>query len=188
MHDDSPITEYLHAWGDGDPAALEDLMALVYTELREQSRRFLRAERHVQTLNPTALVNEVYMRLVNLRKVSWDNRKPFFSFAATLMRRVIVEHARATRADKRGGFMQRVELDHNYPAEMKRVDILELELVLADLEKTDPFLSKLIELRFFTGLTEEETAEVLGTNRTHIQEQWRIGKRLLRQRLRGNND
>src|SRR6185369_12590031 len=103
MKDDSPVTDVLRAWSDGDPQALEDLMALVYSELREMSRRALRGEQQSHTLNPTALVHEVYIRLANLKKVSWENRTPFFGFAARLMRRVLVEHARAVKALKRGG-------------------------------------------------------------------------------------
>ena len=187
MRDDSPVTEHLHAWSGGDPAALEDLMALVYTELRELSRRALRDERHAQTLNPTALVHEVYMRLVNLRKVSWENRAPFFSFAATLMRRVVVDHARATDAAKRGGHIQHVTLNLEEPSEeMKGVDILDLEHVLSRLEKDDPSLLRIIELRFFAGLTEEETAEVLGISRTRLQKEWKLGKRYLKRHLQGD--
>jgi RNA polymerase sigma factor (TIGR02999 family) len=184
MPDDSPITEHLHAWSDGNPEALEDLMALVYTELREMSRRHLRGDRRENTLNPTALVHEVYMRLVNLRKVSWENRARFFSFAATLMRRVIVDHARTARAKIRGGHIQHVTLNLEEPSgEMKGVDILDLERVLSKLEKDDPPLLRIIELRFFAGFTEEETAEVLGISRTQLQKDWKLGKLYLRRHL-----
>ena len=187
MPDDSPVTEYLQAWGGGDPQALEDVMALVYTELREMSRRVLRRERNVQTLNPTALVNEVYLRLANLKKVSWENRKPFFAFASTLMRRIIVEHARLSKADKRGGLQQRIDLELvDLPEYKDPIDVLDLENVLERLQKQDPFLVKLIELRFFSGLNEVEAAEVLGVNRTKVQHEWRVGKLLLQKLLRGD--
>jgi RNA polymerase sigma factor (TIGR02999 family) len=189
MPDDSPVTEFLHAWSHGDPQALEDLMALVYTELREMSRRALIGERHVHTLNPTALVHEVYMRLANLKKVSWENRKPFFAFAARLMRRVIVEHARAVKAQKRGGLAERVDLELvEVPEYRDPVDVLDLEDVLEQLQTHDPFLVQIIELRFFSGLNEIDTAEVLGVNRTKIQREWRVGKRLLAKLLRGGSD
>jgi RNA polymerase sigma factor (TIGR02999 family) len=186
MSDDSPVTEYLHAWSDGDPQALEDLIALVYTELREISGRVLRGERRSHTLNPTALVNEVYLRLANLKKVSWENRKPFFAFASTLMRRVIVEHARAVKAEKRGGLRERVDLELvELPDYREPIDVLDLENVLERLQKQDPFLVQIIELRFFSGLNEVDTAEVLGVNRTKVQREWRVGKLLLEKLLRG---
>jgi RNA polymerase sigma-70 factor, ECF subfamily len=186
MTDHSPITGALHAWGQGDPQGLEDLMMLVYTELREMSRRALSGERHVQTLNPTALVNEVYLRLANLKRVQWENRTPFFAFAATLMRRVVVEHARATRAVKRGGLRERVDLELvDLPDAPRSIDVLDLENVLEQLQAQDPFLVKLIELRFFAGLNEVDTAQALGVNRTKVQREWRVGKLLLEKLLRG---
>ena len=184
MKDDSPITEFLSAWSHGDQQARDDLVVLVYTELREMSRRLLRYERHVDTLNPTALVNEVYMRLVQLKKVSWENRKPFFAFTATLMRRVLVEHARARKADKRSGERVDIELiDH--PDTRETIDTIELDDVLSRLEKEDPFLHKIIELKFFAGLTENDIAEVLEVNRTRVQREWRAGKLLLAKLLKG---
>ena len=184
MKDDSPITEFLDAWSHGDPQALDDLVALLYTELREMSRRVLRGERHAETLNPTALVHEVYMRLAQLKKVSWENRKPFFAFAATLMHRVLVEHARARKADKRSG--ERVDLELvDLPDTRETIDTLELEDVLSHLEKQDPFLYKIIELKFFSGLTENDIAEVLEVSRTSVQREWRVGKLLLAKLLRG---
>lgn len=189
MADDSPVTEFLHAWSGGDPQALEDLIALVYTELREMSQRALRGERHIHTLNPTALVHEVYMRLARLKKVSWENRKPFFAFAARLMRRVIVEHARAVKAKKRGGMQERVDLELvDLPDYRNPIDVLDLESVLEQLQAHDPFLVQIIELRFFSGLNEIDTAEALGVNRTRIQREWRVGKRLLAKLLRGERD
>jgi RNA polymerase sigma factor (TIGR02999 family) len=186
MSDDSPVTEYLHAWSDGDPQALEDLFALVYAKLREMSRRALRGERQIHTLNPTALVHEVYLRFTNLGKVSWENRAPFFAFASRVMRRVVVEYARAAKAAKRGGLKERVHLElDELPHDRNIVDALDLDDVLTRLETHDPFLVKIIELRFFSGLTESETAEVLGVNKTKIQREWRVGKRLLARVLRG---
>ena len=107
MPEDPPVTEFLNAWSEGEPKALEDLIALVYSELREMSRRALQGERPTNTLNPTALVHEVYLRLAKLKKVSWENRRPFFAFAARLMRRVLVDHARAIHAEGRAGSLGR---------------------------------------------------------------------------------
>jgi RNA polymerase sigma factor (TIGR02999 family) len=184
VKEDSPVTEFLAAWSHGDPQALEDLVVLVHTELWEMSRRALRGERHADTLNPTALVNEVFIRLAKLKKVSWENRKPFFAFTSTLMRRVLVEHARARKADKRS--RERVDLELvDLPDDRETIDTLELDDVLSQLEKRDPFLHKIIELKFFAGLTENEIAEVLEVNRTKVQREWRVGKLLLAKLLRG---
>jgi RNA polymerase sigma factor (TIGR02999 family) len=188
MSDDSPVTEYLHAWSDGDPQALEDLMALVYAELREMSQRALRRERHAHTLNPTALVHEVYVRLANLKKVSWDNRKPFFAFASRLMRHVLVEHARAVKAQGRAGWGERVEVElDELPDERNVINVLDLEEVLDQLHTKDPLLVQIIELRFFSGLNEVETAEVLGVSRSTVQREWRAGRLLLAKLLRGES-
>jgi RNA polymerase sigma factor (TIGR02999 family) len=179
MADDSPVTEFLHAWSDGDPQALEDLIALVYTELREMSRQAMRGERQSHTLNPTALVHEVYMRLAHLKRVSWESRVPFFAFAARLMRRVLVEHARAVKALKRGGLDERVDLELDELPDKRIIDTLHLDDMLSRLQEHDPFLVQIIELRFFSGLNEVETAEALGVSRTKVQREWRVGKRLL---------
>ncbi|MEP7010173.1 MAG: ECF-type sigma factor [Acidobacteriota bacterium] len=186
MPDDSPITENLLSWSGGDPAGLEEVMALVYADLREMSRRALRGEREAHTLNPTALVHEVYMRLAKLKRVSWENRKPFFAFAARLMRRVLVEHARAANAIKREGFGRRVDLElDDLPNGRQTLDALLLDDVLTRLEAQDPFLVRLIELRFFSGLTEDEAAAVLAVPRTTVQREWRVGKLLLAEMLGG---
>lgn len=186
MPDDSPITEYLHAWSDGDPKALEDLMTLVYTELREMSQRALRRERRSHTLNPTALVNEVYLRLANLKQVSWENRKPFFGFAARLMRRVLVEHARAVNALKRGGADEQIDIElDDIPDTRETIAVLDLEDLLSRLQESDPLLVQIIELRFFSGLKEDEVAEVIGVSRSTVQREWRAGRLLLAKLLRG---
>jgi len=186
MRDDSPVTGYLRAWSEGDPEALEELIGLVYTELQAISRRLLRGERKDHTLNPTALVHEAYMRLARLKKVSWENRKPFFAFSAHLMRRILVDHARAAKSKGRAGWKERVDLDLvDLPEDQRLVDVLHLEDVLERLQARDPLLAQIIELRFFSGLNEVDTAEVLGLNRTRIQREWRVGRRLLAKLLRG---
>lgn len=186
MNDDSPVTEFLHAWSNGDPVALEELIALVYTDLREMSRRALKSERPSHTLNPTAIVHEVYMRLARLKRVSWENRRPFFAFAARLMRRVLVDHARAVKALRRGGLQERVDLELVDLADTRNgVDVLALDDALSKLQARDPFLVQIIELRFFSGLNEDDTARALGVSRSTVQREWRVGKRLLAELLGG---
>lgn len=186
MTEDSPVTETLQAWSDGDPNALEDLMLLVYTELKEMSQRALRRERASHTLNPTALVNEVYLRLALAKRVPMENRRPFFALAAKIMRHVLVDHARALRTQKRGGFQERVDLELvDIPDARGGVDVLALDEVLSKLQASDPFLVQIIELRFFWGLNEEDTAQALGVSRSTVQREWRVGKRLLAELLGG---
>jgi RNA polymerase sigma factor (TIGR02999 family) len=186
MHDDSPITDYLHAWNDGDPVALRDLMVLVHTELHEMSRRALRGERQSHTLNPVVMVNETYMRLAGLKRVSLENRKPFFALAAKLMRHILVDHARLVKAPKRGGLMKRVDLELvDVMDDRESVDVLVLDDVLSKLQVSDPFLVQIIELRFFSGLNEEDTARALGVSRSKVQREWRVGKLLLAELLGG---
>jgi RNA polymerase sigma factor (TIGR02999 family) len=180
MDTDTPITDLLDAWAEGDHAALDALMAVVYTELQASAKRALGKERRDHTLEPTALVNEVYLRLLRLKKVSWEGRGTFFAFAARLMRNILVEHARALGARKRGGHERRITLTRaNLIVQAPTIDLLVLDEALSRLEKVDPSLVKLIELRFFAGLTEDETAEVLRSNRTAVQREWAVGKRLL---------
>ena len=184
MSDDPLVTELLHAWSDGEPQALEDLIALLYAELREMSQRALKGERTAHTLNPTALVHEVYLRLANLKKVSWENRKPFFAFTARLMRRVLVDHARAIKAQGRAGWGERLDLElDDLPGGREAIDTLELDDLLSRLEAHDPFLVKIVELRFFSGVKEEDVAEALGVSRSTVQREWRVAKRLLAQML-----
>jgi RNA polymerase sigma factor (TIGR02999 family) len=188
MPDDSPITQCLHAWNKGSIQGLDDLFPLVYTELWEMSRRLLQGEHQLPTLNPTVIINEVYMRLARLKHVSLENRKPFFSLAAKLMRHVIVDYARAMRSDRRGRGWDRVDLDAaGLIVEQKSVEVLALEDALVRLERHDPFLVKLIEHKVFAGFTEDETAEVLGVPKIRVQREWRVAKRLLAELLGGAN-
>ena len=180
MHTNTPITDLLGAWADGDRQALDELMEIVYSELREGARRAMARERPTHTLEPTALVNEVYLRLLRLKQVSWESRSPFFAFAARLMRRILVEHARTVKAQKRGGEASRIALCHaEFLGEAPALDPLILDQALEQLEAVDPRLVRIIELRFFTGFTEEETATTLGIGRATVQREWAVAKRLL---------
>ncbi len=180
MDEHTPITDLLGACADGDREALDELKKVVYAELCERARRAMARERATHTLEPTALVNEVYLRLLRLKQVSWESRSPFFAFAARLMRRILVEHARAVGAQKRGGESTRIALCHaEMLVEAPVLDTLILDEALEKLEAVDPRLVRIIELRFFTGLTEEETATTLGIGRATVQREWAVAKRLL---------
>ncbi|HEX4961658.1 MAG TPA: ECF-type sigma factor [Thermoanaerobaculia bacterium] len=182
----TPITDLLHAWGDGDRQALDELMELVYGKLEEHARRAMARERESHTLDPAALANEVYLRLRELKKSSWEGRGQFFAFTARLMRHILAEYARAREAQKRGGEAERVTLSHPelQAAPGLSVDILDLNRVLEELSAFDPKLVRLIELRFFAGFSEEEAAEALGESRSSVQREWKVAKNFLAERLR----
>jgi RNA polymerase sigma factor (TIGR02999 family) len=167
------VTELLAEVSRGNAAAMDRLVPLVYAELRAIAARYLRREAHDHTLQPTALVNEAYIRLVGQREVAWQNRSHFFGVAASLMRRILVDHARARRAEKRAGGLSRVTLDDAHiPAAERDVDLVELDDALADLAVKDPKLARLVELRYFAGLTTKETAEVLGVSASTVEREW----------------
>ena len=171
------ITDLLIAWGDGDQAALERLFPLVYDELRRLAAFYLRRERSDHTLQPTALVNEVYLRLFDQRRVGWQNRAQFFGVAAQMMRRILVSHARSRHAAKRGGSDQRITLqDELAVTDQRDVNLLALDDALTKLEAIDPEKSKLVELRFFSGLTVPETAEVMSISPRTVDRQWQTAK------------
>jgi RNA polymerase sigma factor (TIGR02999 family) len=186
MDANAPITDLLDAWSEGDREALDELMELVYTELRAGAKRAMARERQAHTLEPTALVNEVYLRLLQLKKVSWEGRSAFFGFAVRLMRRILVEHARAVGAEKRGGRAERVSLERaELIAKEPTIDVLILDEALAKLEAVDPRLVRIVELRFFGGFSEDETAEALQISRSSVQREWAVAKRLLAHLLDG---
>ena len=171
------ITDLLVAWGDGDQTALERLFPLVYDELRRLAAFYLRRERSDHTLQPTALVNEVYLRLVDQRRVGWQNRAQFFGVAAQMMRRILVSHARSRHAAKRGGSDRRITLqDELAVADQRDVNLLALDDALTKLEAIDPEKSKLVELRFFSGLTVPETAEVMSVSPRTVDRKWQTAK------------
>jgi RNA polymerase sigma-70 factor (ECF subfamily) len=178
------VTRWLVAGSEGDAQALESLLPLVYEELHCQAVRFFQRERAGHTLQPTALVNEVYLRLINQHEVNWQNRAQFFGIAAQMMRRVLVSHARAREAKKRGGAAQHITLNEESAAEPQRdVNLLALDDALTRLETVDPDKSRMVELRFFSGLSVEETAEVMGVSPRTIDRQWQTAKAWLHREI-----
>jgi RNA polymerase sigma-70 factor, ECF subfamily len=178
------ITQWLVSSTQGDPEALERLLPLVYDELHRQAVRFFSRERAGHTLQPTALVNEVYLRLVDQREVKWQNRAQFFGIAAQMMRRILVSHARARRAAKRAGGEQRITLEEGMAQAPERdFNLLALDEVLSKLETMDPEKSRMVELRFFSGLSVEETAAVMGVSPRTIDRQWQTAKAWLHREI-----
>jgi RNA polymerase sigma-70 factor (ECF subfamily) len=175
------VTALLKEWAAGDRAALERLMPLVYGELRRLAASQLRAERRNHTLQPTALVHEAYLRLVGQRSVSWANRAHFFGIASRIMRRILVDHARRRRRAKRNPGT--VYLDLGTPgtgAADRSPELLALDDALTELEKLDPRQAKVVELRFFGGLSVEETAEVTGISTATVKREWKTARAFLR--------
>jgi len=183
------VTELLVRWSDGDREALDRLVPLVYDECRRMAARQLARERPGHTLNPTGLVHELYLRLVDQRSASWANRAHFFAIAARLMRRILVDHARARGARKRGGSIMLISLgaagEEAAPDDAAVADVLAIDEALERLAAFDPEQVRIVELRFFAGLTVEETAEVLGRSPRTIKREWRVARAWLHQQLRG---
>lgn len=178
------VTRWLIAGSGGDARALESLLPLVYEELHRQAVHFFNRERAGHTLQPTALVNEVYLRLINQNDVNWQNRAQFFGIAAQMMRRILVSHARARQAKKRGGAAERITLAEELATAPERdVNLLALDDALTRLESLDPQKSRMVELRFFSGLSVEETAEVMGVSPRTIDRQWQTAKAWLHREI-----
>jgi RNA polymerase sigma factor (TIGR02999 family) len=177
------VTRMLLDWSNGNEAVLSELMPIVYDELRRLAGRYLR-QHPDDTLQATALVHEAYLQLIDQRQVRWQNRAHFLGVAATLMRRILVEHTRRHRAAKRGGAESKLSLDEALGLSEKRdVDLIALDEALTSLAAMDPQKSRMVELRFFGGLTVEETAAVLGVAPVTVHRAWRITKAWLRQEL-----
>jgi RNA polymerase sigma factor (TIGR02999 family) len=171
------VTRLLRLWQQGDREASEELLPLVYGELRRIARRHLRAERDGHTLEATALVHEAYLRLAGGAELHWNDRVHFYAVAAQMMRRVLVDHARGRGAAKRGGSMIRVSLDEaRDPAIESGADLVALDDALKSLEVIDPRKSRVIELRFFGGLTLDETAAVLGVSVPTVVKEARLAR------------
>jgi RNA polymerase sigma factor (TIGR02999 family) len=171
------VTQLLVNWSNGDKEALEDLTPLVYAELRRLANRYLRRERPDHTLQSTALVHEAYLRLIDSNNVQWQNRAHFFAVSAQLIRHILIDHARARQAEKRGSGGLKLSLDEAIatPGE-KDMDLVALDDALKDLAKIDPEQSRIVELRFFAGLSIEETAEVVGVSPATVKREWTTAK------------
>ena len=180
------VTVLLDAVSAGDHGAPEKLLELVYDDLRKLAAAYLQNEHNAQTLQATALVHEAYLRLVNWENVSWQNRAHFFAVAAQVMRRVLVDHARAKQAQKRD-FGQKVAFDEalSFPVE-KEIDLLALEEALSSLGKVDARQARIVELRFFGGLSLEETAHVLNISETTVKREWTFAKAWFQRELTRN--
>lgn len=182
------VTHLLRAWSQGDQAALDELLPLIYRDLHRQAERFMRSQSPAHTLQVTGLVHEAYFRLVGQAGVEWQSRAHFFGVAGKAMRSILVDHARARVAGKRGGGARQLTLgaaDSAAGAELG-VDVLALDEALSRLAALDPEQSRLVELRYFAGLSIEETAEVLDVSPATIKRRWRVTRAWLKRELTGD--
>jgi RNA polymerase sigma-70 factor (ECF subfamily) len=180
------VSQLLQEWSNGDQAALDKVMPIIYQELHRLAHHYMRKERPGHTLQTTALVNEAYMRLADYKKMRWHGRAHFFAVAAQVMRRILVEQARSRKLVKRGGGIPTVSLDEAAIVSLGRsAEVIAIDEALTDLESWDLRKSKIVELRFFGGLSIEETAEVLKVSVTTVQREWRSAKAWLYQAIRG---
>jgi RNA polymerase sigma-70 factor (ECF subfamily) len=183
------ITEMLRAWGEGDREALEALVPRVYDELHRQAHRYLQGERHNHTLQTSALINEAYIRLAGQRDVQWQNRTHFFGIAASIMRRILVDYARTQQRVKRGGNEEDLPLDvalsvvADITNEQTKIDLILLNSALDKLSEIDERLARIVELRYFSGLTLEETARVLDVSEMTVKRDWNLAKAWLRREI-----
>jgi len=178
------VTGLLVAWGEGDRAALDELMPVVYDELRRLAQNYLSRERQGHTLQTTALVHEAYLRLIDQRSVNWHNRAQFFGIAAQMMRRILINHATDRNAKKRQGYATKVSLDDAISVfEKRELDLMALDEALNELASLDPQQTQIVELRFFGGLTIDEVSEVLGISPATTKREWDSAKLWLRRQL-----
>lgn len=187
--DSSPheVTQLLLAWGNGDQAARDELMSVVYQELHRLAHHYMKSESPGHTLQTSALINEAFLRLVNQRDVQWQNRAHFFGIAAQMMRRILVDYARSRRYAKRGGGAYEISLDEALTVSDDRgTDLVLLDEALERLAEFDPRKGQLVELRFFGGLSVDETAEVLSVSAGTIMRDWTLAKAWLRRELSNN--
>jgi len=178
------VTQLLQEWSVGDPKALEQLMALVFDDLRQMARRHFQREAPDHTLQPTALVSELFFRLQGQRVVQWQNRKQFFAIAAMLMRRILVDYAKGRHAKKRGEGVVKVPLEKALDvAEAKNLDLGALDDALSRLAELDPRQAQIVEMRFFAGLKHEEIAELLGVSLSTVKREWNTARIWLHREL-----
>jgi len=188
-HRSDQISQLLRDWSDGNGKALDELLPLVYDELHRQAHRFLRRERQSHTLQTTALIHEAYLNLIKQNRITWQNREHFFAISANLMRRILVNYANARHRKKRGGHEEDLELNDSIliATKSKDVDLLSLDEALTRLEKMDAQQAQIVELRYFGGLTIEETSEVMGIGPATIKRDWKLTKAWLFRELGGEN-
>ena len=183
-HPTEEITQLLLAWGKGDEGAFDRLMPLVYDEMRKIARRYMSRQRPDHTLQTTALVNEAYLRLIDSSKVQWQNRAHFYAISAQLMRRILVDFARARTNQKRGGGAQKVVLDGALTITSEPgADLIALDDALNELAKLDRRQSQIVELRYFGGLSEDETAEILDISARTVRRDWSLARAWLYRQL-----
>src|SRR5262249_13221127 len=182
------ITRQLIAWSKGDKAALERLIPAVYQELRRMADYYLRGEQSGHSLQPTALVHEAYLRLIDQSQVEWHNRAHFFGVAAQMMRRILIDHAKTKHRAKRGGGARKISLEEtvNYTRE-KAAELVALDEALRELGEIDERKSRIVELRYFGGLTVDETAEVLGISDKTVMRDWNLAKAWLYSAMTGDS-
>lgn len=185
MNQTRQITQMLREWSDGSREALGNLMPLVYDELHRQAARFLSHERRDHTLQATALIHETYLKLIDQREVDWESRTHFFAIAANLMRRILVDYARAKHREKRGGDAVKLTLEKAelIAGKERSIDLMALDEALGRLEKIDEQQARIVELRYFAGLSLEETAEALKVSRTTVATDWGMAKAWLHREL-----
>jgi RNA polymerase sigma factor (TIGR02999 family) len=177
MNETSEITQLLKAWQNGDGEALDKLMPLVMPELKEIARKYLRRERKNHTLQPTALVNEFFLKLVRINHLKLQDRSHFFAVSARCMRRILVDYARSQIREKRGGQVEIVPIDEvQIMSAEKSLELIALHEVLKNLENQDRQKSRIVEMRYFGGLTMEEIAEVLGVSKRTVERDWQMAK------------
>jgi len=182
------ITRLLQEWKEGDETAVDRLFPLVYSELRRQARNYLRQERSNHTLQPTALVHEVYLRLVKIDQTQWEDRSHFYAISAIMMRRILVDHAREIAAEKRGGQFHRVTFENiQVPNEEKAVGLIELDDALLALAKIESRKARIVEMTYFGGLNQKEIADILGITEKTVQRDWKFAKLWLFRELHGSN-
>jgi RNA polymerase sigma factor (TIGR02999 family) len=178
------ITQLLVQWSNGDQQALDQLTPLVYDELRQMARTYLRRERSDHTLQATALVHEAYLRLIDQHSVSWQNRAHFFGIASQMMRRILVNYALARATAKRGGNAEKLSLDEALSFDDEReMDLILLNEALEELERLDPKQTRIVELRFFGGLSIKETAEALKLSPATVKREWDTARLWLRRQI-----
>jgi RNA polymerase sigma factor (TIGR02999 family) len=173
----SDVTRLLQDWSQGDPSALERLIPLVFEDLRQIAVRMFQRENDGHTLQPTALVNEVYLKLMDQRKIQWQNREQFFGVAATMMRRILIDYHKGRHAAKRGSGAPKVPLDETIAVpELRNLDVVALDEALSQLAVFDHRQGQIVEMRFFMGLSHEEIAKILGISVTTVKREWRMAR------------